>query len=217
MVNFGAKTARGLSSPSDATARLGDAFQVAQGLKGSLTCRAGAIAASRSDLATDIGELYESLTLNYFDTLVAWYGALRVGATGGEVFAAADAARDGALFDFSLNPGHTLGFEEWLESPFVAADATPLNSGLLLQGDIIPVGHGPHVAVNIEDGVALADAGLRDRLAFAYPQLWARVEARRAYLADVLGVELDEAVLPLSGTPLWHAPYVLDSTRALTV
>jgi hypothetical protein len=216
MVNFGAKVARGLSSPTPQVAALGDAFQIAQGLKGSLTCRSGMIAHGPGDLPGATADFYEALTRNYFDVVVAWYGALKVGTTAGAVYAAADAARDTALFDFALNPGHTLHFEEWLDSPFVPGGTVPLVSGMALQADIIPVAHGPCLGVNIEDGLVLADAALRQEIATLYPAVFERMQQRRAYVRDVIGADLDDSVLPLSNTPLWHAPYALDLGRALT-
>ncbi len=216
MVNFGLKTARGLSSPSDQRAELGDAYQIAQGLRGSLTCRSGMIARSIEDLDATVGPFYEAVALNYFDTMLTWYRSIRIGATGGEVFAAADAARDPELFEFALNPGHTLAFEEWLSSPFEPGNPAKLRSGVLLQGDIIPVAKGPHIGVNIEDGLALADEALRNEIADLYPEAQERIDQRRQYVRDVIGVEFDPAVLLLSNTPLWHAPYALDRSRALT-
>ncbi|MGO1973365.1 MAG: hypothetical protein ACTH2Q_10455 [Propionibacteriaceae bacterium] len=215
MVNFGERTRYGLVSPTDQRAVLGEAFQIAHGLRGALNCRSGMIAAGPDDL-DGRADYFEALTLNYFDTQVAWYETLRVGATGGEVFAAADSARDGGLFTFSLNPGHTLGYEEWLESPFAPDHPAVLRSGLLVQCDIIPDYEGTAVGANIEDGVALADGALRDKLAETHPETYERIQARRTYVSEVIGVTLDESVLPLSNTPLWHAPYILDPSRALT-
>jgi Xaa-Pro aminopeptidase len=216
MVNFGLKTARGLSSPSDQRVALGDAFQVAQGLRGSLTCRSGMVANSIDDLDNEVGPFFDAVTRNYFDVMLAWYRAVRIGATGGDVFAAADAVRDDSLFDFSLNPGHTLGFEEWLHSPFESGNASTLRSGLLLQGDIIPAPKGAHIGVNVEDGLALADEALQKQIADLYPEAWERIGQRREYVRNVIGLELDPSILLLSNTPLWHAPYALDRSRALT-
>jgi len=214
MVNLNERM--GLSSPSNQVAKLGDAYQVAQGVRGTLTCRSGAIASGVDDLAGEIREFYPALFAAYFDSMVAWYEALGIGVTAGEVFAAADNARDDDLFDFSLNPGHLLDFEEWSVSPFVAGDRTRLRPGMVLQGDIIPVGKGPAVGVNIEDSLALADKGLREQIQTLYPEMWQRVEARRAYVTEHIGVILDESVLLFSSTPLWQAPYSLDTSRALT-
>ncbi len=216
MVNFGDKVARGISSPTPQIIAMGDAFQMAQGLKGALTCRSGMVARSRSDLAGDVAERFEALAINYFDTMLAWYKSLRLGATGGEVFAAADAARRSDVFEFALNPGHTLHFEEWLESPFSPGNKTPLVSGMALQSDIIPVVRGSVLGMNIEDGLVLADAALQKSIADLYPRVYDRMQKRRQYVREVIGLELDPCVLLLSNTPLWHAPYVLDMSRALT-
>jgi hypothetical protein len=216
IVNFGEKVKRGLTSPSSQQAQLGDAYQVAFGVRGALTCRSGMIARGAEDLPAGAAEFFDAVTCNYFDVLVAWYESLAVGAIAGDVFAAADAARDAFLFDFSLNPGHTLQFEEWLDSPFRAGDASILPSGAALQGDIIPVAHGPFIGVNIEDGVVLADDPLRERIADLFPEAHERIARRRDYLRDEIGVELHPSVLPLSNTPLWHAPYLLSPDLALS-
>lgn len=214
MVNLNEKM--GLSSPMNQVVQLGDAYQVAQGIRGTLTCRSGAVARGVDDLAEDIREFYPALFSAYFDSMVAWYEALGVGVNAGDVFEAADAARDVDLFEFALNPGHFLDFEEWSVSPFVAGDRTRLRPGVVIQGDIIPVGKGPAVGVNIEDGLALADQGLRDEIQSQYPEMWQRIEARRTYVTENIGVQLDESVLLFSNTPLWQPPYALDATRSFT-
>jgi hypothetical protein len=48
---------------------------------------------------------------------------------------------------------------------------------MVFQVDIIPATGTPYFTTNIEDGVALADAPLRDALASAYPDAWSRIEA----------------------------------------
>jgi hypothetical protein len=58
---------------------------------------------------------------------------------------------------------------------------------MTLQSDIIPATGTDYFTTNVEDGVALADAALRDALRASYPGAWARIEARRTFMADVLG------------------------------
>src|SRR5690242_10124998 len=66
--------------------------------------------------------------------------------------------------------------------------------------DGAPGGRHPSSAVyfstRMEDGVALADAGLSRRLAAEYPGCGQRCRKRRDFMADVLGIELPEGVLP---------------------
>jgi len=217
MISFGDKVRRGLSSATNRAARLGDPYTVAFGVLGALTCRAGCVARGPQDLPASGREFYDALARNYFDVLAAWYGSIRVGATGGEVFAAVEALRDPRLFDFAVNPGHYLHLEEWLHSPFSPGSRVELRSGMMLQADIIPVSRGPFYYVNAEDGVVLADVALRDAMAQRHPHCWRRIEQRRAFMRDGLGIALDASVLPLSNIPAWLPPYALDLQRVLVL
>jgi hypothetical protein len=209
MISFGDKVRRGLSSPSDNAARLGDAFVIAQGLRGSLTARAGAVAEGPDQLTGELRTFYPELVSNYFDVVTTWYESVRVGVTAGDVFREVEKVRDASLFSYLLNPGHYLSIEEWANSPFEADDPTVLSSGMALQTDIIPVSQGPYCYTNLEDGVVLADGELREQLQEAYPALWERVLTRRQFMSERIGVELHESVLPLSNTPALLAPYAL--------
>ncbi len=217
MISFGEKVQRGLSSPSGNRAKLGDAFVVAYGITGALNCRAGMVARNAKDLAEPLQEFYPKFATNYFEVVAAWYESVRIGATAGAVFAAADAARNAALLDFAVNPGHYIHADEWVHSPFAAGDKTPLRSGMALQMDIIPVSRGPFCYSNAEDGIALADEDLRAELAQRYPSCWQRTQARRDFMREVIGINLDESVLPLGNAPAWLAPYVLEPDRAFVL
>ncbi len=92
MVSFGEKVKRGLSSPSQNRARLGDAFTVAYGLQGALTSRAGAVARGPEDLSENLRGFYEAYVTNYFGVVAAWYRSVKVGAVAGKVFEAAESA-----------------------------------------------------------------------------------------------------------------------------
>jgi len=63
--------------------------------------------------------------------------------------------------------------------------------------------------------VAVADAALRAELAARFPEMWRRLEARRAFMRDELGLRLSEDVLPLSNFPAAVMPYFLASERCL--
>jgi hypothetical protein len=88
---------------------------------------------------------------------------------------------------------------------------------MALQMDIIPVSKGPFCYVNAEDGIVLADQSLRDEIASRHPDRWQRILARRAFMQDVIGLALDESVLPLSNLPAWLPIYALDLSQALVV
>ena len=216
MISSGEKVRRGLASPSDKLLGKGDPFVVAFGVWGALTCRAGAVAAGPEDLPGQAGEFFGRLAGNYFDVVAGWYESIRVGATGGEVFAAADARRNPGLFDFALNPGHLIHLDEWVHSPFSSGCDVALRSGMAVQMDIIPVSRGPAWTVNAEDGIALADEPLRQQMAREFPACRQRIEARRAFMRERLGIAIDDSVLPLSNMPAVLAPYLLRPDRVLT-
>jgi hypothetical protein len=217
MVSFGEKARRGLASPSDRRAQFGDAFTMAFGAEGALTARAGVIASGPDELGAELQDFYPRFVANYFAVVVAWYEAVKVGAVAGDVFAAAEAARAPALFSFALNPGHYIHLDEWVHSPFAQGSRVVLRSGMALQSDIIPVSAGPFCCSNAEDGVALADEGLRAELAARHPDCWRRIAARRQFMREALGIKLHDSVLPLSNTPGWLAPYALEPKLALRV
>jgi hypothetical protein len=86
---------------------------------------------------------------------------------------------------------------------------------MALQSDIIPDCARPGWAANCEDTVALADEEMRANLARAYPSVWARIVARRAFMMASLGLQLAEEVLPLSNIPAYFPPFWLSPDRVL--
>ena len=214
MIGFGEKARRGLASPGASSARIGDPFTTAFGVVGALTCRAGVIAQGPEDLPTELQDFYPRFAANFFAATAAWYEALAVDASAAEVFAAVETVRDPRLFELALNPGHYLHLDEWVHSPFAAGSKVVLQSGMVLQMDIIPVSRGPFACANAEDGVVLADARLQAELSDCFPDCWGRLVARRDWMRRVLGISLHDTVFPLADTTGWFAPYALDLQRA---
>ena len=120
------------------------------------------------------------------------------------------------FFGIFLNPGHQIHLDEWVNSPISPGSTVELRSGMAFQVDVIPATGTPYFTTNIEDGIALADASLRDTFARAYPDAWRRIQARRAYMADALGIELHPDVLPFSNIPAHLPPFLLRPDRAMT-
>jgi hypothetical protein len=216
MISFGEKAKRGLASPSARRAHLGDAFTIGFGVQGALNCRAGVIARGVRDLPELIREFYTRFAANYFHVVATWYESIRVGVQARSVVRAVEHARDRGLFQFAVNPGHYLHLDEWVHSPFTAGSKVMLRSGMMLQMDIIPVSLGPFCYSNAEDGVVLADKTLREKLAHEFPAMWQRMQRRRQFMSEKLGVGLHESVLPVSNTPAWLPPYALDLDTVLT-
>ena len=89
---------------------------------------------------------------------------------------------------------------------------------MAFQVDIIPATGTPYFTTNIEDGIALADAvAARRPSRAAIPEAWARIEARRRFMADALGIELHPDVLPFSNIPAYLPPFLLRPDRVMTM
>jgi hypothetical protein len=88
---------------------------------------------------------------------------------------------------------------------------------MAMQVDVIPATGTEYFTSNIEDGIGLADAPLRAELAARYPGAWARIQARRRFMDDQLGIDLHPDVLPFSNIPAVLAPFLLRPDRAMTV
>lgn len=205
MVNFGPKIASGLKSPRNRPATVGAYAQGAFGVWGSLTCRAGWLNYGN---AAENADKYLELLENYLQTVSTWYSQIKIGAEGGQVVAAADAARADS-WDFALNPGHLIHLDEWLSSPFWEGSRVPLQSGMAIQQDIIPVPRQGNAVINMEDGFVLADADLRDELQKLDPAMMKRIATRRQ-LMQSLGYEISEDILPLSNMAGAFFPFLLE-------
>src|ERR1035437_3468445 len=92
-----------------------------------------------------------------------------------------------------------------------------LRSGMALQVDVIPATGSDCFTTNIEDGIALADQSLRDEFARTYPAAWDRIQARRRFMADALGIVLHPDVLPFSNIPAYLPPFLLRPDTAMTL
>ncbi len=211
----GPDVAMGLRSPTSRRVELGDAVFAAIGLWGGNTARGGILVASEADLTSASEGYLERFAIPYWRSIATWYESLRVGVSGGEVFATITDLLEGEAFSASLNPGHLIHYEEWLDSPIRAGSDDPIASGMVLQADIIPTGIRPGWTADCEDTVAIADEALRTEIATRHPKLWARIESRRAFLRDRLGILIGEEVLPLSTTCGYFPPFWLAPDRAL--
>ncbi len=212
MLACGPQIPNGMASPGNTRLQHGDFLTCAFGVWGALNCRAGLAVASPDEFEADQrGRDTWAVIANYLAVVKAWYAALRVGVSAGEVWAAADAARDDSLFTFCVNPGHYIHLDEWVSSPFTKDSDISLPSGAAIQADIIPVSRTPGISINMEDGLILADESLRAELTRHYPEMFERMQARRRFMIDTLGYELSEDVLPVGNMPGAYFPCLLDT------
>ena len=217
MLTGGPRASLGLLSPGDRAIERGDRFTVAFGIWGALNCRAGFVVESEAELPVAIRDYVERLVGPYFEAVAEWYGALRIGQVGGALQAIVDRRLGDPFFGIFLNPGHQIHLDEWVNSPISPGSTIELRSGMAFQVDIIPATGTDYFTTNIEDGIALADGALRDEFAGRYPAAWARIQARRAFMADSLGIALHEDVLPFSNIPAYLPPFLLRPDRAMTM
>lgn len=217
MLTAGPRAALGLLSPADRPIERGDPFTVAFGIWGALNCRAGFVVGSPKELPSEIADYVDRLVAPYFSAVVEWYGALRIGQTGGVLQEIIDRRLGDPFFGIFLNPGHQLHLDEWVNSPVGPGSSIELRSGMTLQTDIIPATGTPYFTTNIEDGIAFADSGLRSEFSSKYPEAWLRIEARRDFMKESLGIELHPDVLPFSNIPAYLPPFLLSPDQAMTV
>jgi hypothetical protein len=217
MLTAGPRASLGLLSPSDRPIERGDRFTVAFGIWGALNCRAGFVAEGPGDLPTEIEDYVERLVAPYFEAVAEWYRALRIGQTGAVLQEIIDRRLGDPFFGIFLNPGHQLHLDEWVNSPVAPGSGIELKSGMALQVDVIPATGTDYFTTNIEDGIALADESLRQEFATRYPEAWQRIESRRRFMGDALGIELHPDVLPFSNIPGYLPPFLLRPDQVMTM
>jgi hypothetical protein len=217
MLTSGERASLGLLSPGDRRIERGDRFTVAFGIWGALNCRAGFVVEDAEELPLDIRDYVDRLVGPYFAAVAEWYGALHVGQTGGVLQEIVDRRLGDPFFGIFLNPGHQISLDEWVNSPVAPGSTIELRSGMAFQVDIIPATGTDYFTTNIEDGVALADESLRDRFASRYPAAWGRIQARRRFMHEELGIALHEDVLPFSNIPAYLPPFLLSPDRVMTL
>jgi hypothetical protein len=217
MLTAGSRATLGLLSPGDRPIERGDRFTTAFGIWGALNCRAGFVVESASELPGAIGDYVERLVAPYFEAIAEWYAALRIGQVGGTLHDVIARRLGDPFFGIFLNAGHHIHLDEWVSSPVWDGSPVELRSGMAMQVDVIPATGTDYFTTNIEDGIALADESLRADLAAHYPDAWRRIQARRQFMRDALGIELHADVLPFSNIPAFLPPFLLRPHLAMTV
>jgi hypothetical protein len=189
-----------LVSPTGTVIRRGQPLSMGICYWGGNSCRAGWAVSSARQLPLEARGYIDQFAGPYFALMAAWIGALKLGALGGKFSRLVADRLPSKQFGVTLNPGHLIHLEEWLSSPFYPSSEIPLHSGMAIQTDIIP--SSPiYFSSRLEDGVVLANAGLRRQLKAEFPVCFARCQARRRFMMERLGFSVSEEVLPLSNIP----------------
>ncbi len=200
--------------PGDKAIQLGDKISLTTGFKGGLSSRTGYAVHHADELPAAQRDYLDKVAIPYYATVVTWLENIRIGMLGKEMYALVETVFPKAQYNWSLNPGHLTADEEWLCSPIYSGSEEKIRSGMLFQIDIIPAVKG-YAGVSAEDCIALADQPLRDELAAHYPEVWQRIQQRRAYLSNTLNIHLSEEILPMSNTLGYLRPFLLDKYSAL--
>jgi len=217
MLSSGDRASLGLPSPSLRQMTTGDKVTMAYGLWGALNARAGWLARDEKDLPEDVRDYVDKLVTPYFHAIAEWYEAVGIGVTGGELYGIIQKHLGDPFFGIGLNPGHLIHLDEWVHSPIYENSEMTLQSGMAIQVDVIPATHSPYHTTNIEDGILLADEATCAQLSLKYPEAWERIEHRRAYMQNTLGIKLKPEVLPLSNIPAYLPPFWLSPYKAMRV
>lgn len=199
----------GMGSSTCRVLRRGDPVSLTLSYQGANTCRFGWLARGPMDMAPEVRDYVEVAAFPYAAALMDWYGALRTGVTGHELHHIVWDRLKALGFTLALNIGHQIAFDEWVHSPIASGSVCSIRSGMYLQADFFGRLEGPHHGAFAEDGAAVADERLRLRLAAQYPLMWTRIEARRRFMAEELGMEIDDDLLPFSNFQGAMVPYFL--------
>jgi hypothetical protein len=197
----------GLASPTARVLKRGDGVTTAVGYWGALSSRAGLLDESNDE--------FLAVAAGYFKGLAAWYQNADIGAKGGDIYTAVEEALAQSGLKPALNPGHLVSYDEWSNTLIRRGSIDVIASGMPFQVDIIPVPQRTGHALNCEDTVAFADERLRREIEERYPAVWQRIQKRRAFMRDKIGVDLKPSILPLSNTPLCLPPFWLAPEKLL--
>jgi hypothetical protein len=209
------RTGLGLAGPTARRLEIGDPVLVALGVWGSNTARAGFLVKDAAQLQPSIRDYVPKLVAPYFGAVVDWYEHIGIGVTGGELYDGIHRNLGAPFFGVSLNPGHLIHMDEWVSSPVYPGSTERLASGMAVAVDVIPATGTEYHTTNIEDAIALADRELRDEFSRAYPEAWTRILRRRAFMTEILGIQLPEEVLPFSNIPAYLPPFWLSPGQAM--
>lgn len=199
---------RGLTGPVGSRLGRGEPFAGNVCYWGANSCRSGWVAESERDLPEAARDYVPAFVGPYLVAAGAWFRELRIGVKGDRLHRAIHDRLPGSVFGITLNAGHLIHLDEWLSSPVYAGSDIPLRSGMVMQSDIIPSSP-VYGSTRMEDGYLLADETLQERLHAGYPEAFARCLARRRFMREVIGLPVQEDVLPLSNIPGVVPPFLL--------
>lgn len=201
--------------PTNNIINKGDAISLTTGYKGGLQSRSGYALYCEDELAQEQKDYLKRIAIPYFEAVKTWLETIHIGMKGSELYDTIEHVLPKETYGWSLNPGHLCADEEWLSSPIYKDSKEIIQSGMLFQIDIIPSVSG-YAGASCESGIVLADVALREAIMKEYPQMWERMQKRRDYIREELGIQLSKEILPTSSATTYLRPFLLNKEYALT-
>ncbi|MBQ4342576.1 MAG: M24 family metallopeptidase [Erysipelotrichaceae bacterium] len=216
IASSGARFVKANMFPRNNTVKLGESISLTNGYRGGSSSRCGIAIENETQLPEGQEDYLDRVAKPYFNAYVAWLENIKVGMEGREMFNLIESELPREKYGWSLCPGHLIGEEEWMSSPIYEESKEKLESGMLLQIDIIPSVKG-YNGVSAESTVLLADEKLQKDIQEQYPEMFKRMMLRREYLIEELGIELSSDILPMCSTVAYLRPFLLSHDKALKV
>ena len=214
LTNFGPEHVKiGLRSGSDTTLRLGEVIGLCYGLRGSLCSRNGVAAYDELSYSQELRPHLHSFYGEYWRAIAAWYESTKVGQTASIVYDNVMDIIGDERFNVFLNPGHHTATDEWVNSPFYQDSPHTIVSGNYFQCDMIASSSDPIMSAICEDTVIVADETLRQEIKEQFPELYMRISRRQEKMRSILGINIDDSLLPLSNMNGAYFPFMLDTGR----
>lgn len=201
--------------PSAKKIRLGDRISMTTGYKGGLQSRGGYAVHSSNELPEGERDYLDRVAKPYFNAVKTWFETITINMLGSSLYDKIEEVLPKQQYGWHLNPGHLCADEEWLASPVYPDSKETIKSGMIFQFDIIPSVPG-YSGASCEGGVVLADEKLRSAIQSDYPEMWARMQVRRKYLIEEIGIDLSEEVLPMCNATAYYRPFLLNKEAAFT-
>lgn len=199
--------------PTNKKISLGDPLSITIGYKGGLQSRGGFAINSENELPEGQKDYIEKVAAPYFNAVKEWLENIHIGMEGRELYNLIESVLPKEKYGWKLNPGHLCADEEWLSSPIYPESKEVLKSGMLFQIDIIPSVKG-YCGISCESGIMLADKDLISEIKEEYPFIWERIEERRKYMKNILGINISEEIIPTSAATALCKPFLLNKELA---
>ena len=201
--------------PTGKKIQLGDRISMTSGYKGGLQSRGGYAVHTSEELPEAEQDYLDRVAKPYFNAVKTWFETITIDMPGADLYDKIEEVLPKEQYGWHLNPGHLCADEEWLASPIYPDSSEKIKNGMLFQFDIIPSVPG-YSGASCEGGVVLADEHLRAVIQNEYPEMWSRMQARRSYLIEEIGIKLSEEVLPMSNAAAYYRPFFLNKESALS-